>query len=302
MGRSLDYCFWLTVSCASEIGIPVWAFLDGRSMGGAVSTRIAERPNVRRLFNGVLAMGAALMVKEPGCELNYCPTIPILYLTNTSEHGPIEHYIARVKDKAEEERKSGVGGGDEIVTPALHAVHREGHNWTNARERWRAFSCLVEWAFVGSLVTEFRFDGTRPALLKRSSLPEPVTLPDGSLALRTTVVLVEDKTTFHLGVTLADLDSIRLRINSQCRIEHRGVSTAVHVGAYPFCGIPDTATVLSETPEDLLCLFSLSEFRNKPAESVLALGLALGDEVLIVAPKEPPRTVRRKAMPPPIDL
>ncbi len=37
----------------SEVGVPVWCFLDGRSMGGAISTRIAERPNIRRLFNGV---------------------------------------------------------------------------------------------------------------------------------------------------------------------------------------------------------------------------------------------------------
>jgi hypothetical protein len=285
-----------------EVGVPVWCFLDGRSMGGAISTRIAERPNIRRLFNGVLAIGAALLVKEEGCELTYKPTIPILYLTNTSEHGPIENYIARVKENAEAERKAGVGGEDEITTPALHAVHREGHNWVNARERWRAFSCLVEWAFVGSLVTEFRFDGTRPANVRAPVAPERRELPDGSQALEATVVLVEDLSTFHLNVRLADLDAIRVRINSVCRLEHKGVSTPVHIGAYPFVGIPDTAIVLSETPEDFLCLFSLSEFRNKPAESVLALGLTLGDKFLIVAPKEAPRPVKRKPMPPPIDL
>lgn len=130
-------------------------------MGGAISTRIAEKPNIKRLFNGCLLMGAALLVKEEGCELSYRPTIPILYLTNVSEHGPIEAYIKRVAENVESDRKKGDLGGDELVTPALHAVQREGHNWTNARERYRAFSCLVEWAFVGSLVTEFRFDGTR---------------------------------------------------------------------------------------------------------------------------------------------
>jgi hypothetical protein len=35
---------------------------------------------------------------------------------------------------------------------------------------------------------------------------------------------------------------------------------------------------------------------------VLALGLTLGDKFLIVAPKEAPRPVKRKPMPPPIDL
>ena len=285
-----------------EVAVPAWSFLDGRSMGGAICTRLAERANIRRLFNGVLAIGAALLVREEGCELSYRPTIPILFLTNTSEHGPIENYIARVRESAEAERRAGAGGGDEIMTPALHAVHREGHNWVNARERWRAFSCLVEWAFVGSLVTEFRFDGTRAANVRPAVAPERRELPDGSQALEATVIHVEDKTTFHLNVRLADLDAIRLRINSVCRLEHGDVAAQVHVGAYPFVGIPDTATVLSETPEDLMCLFALSEFRNRPAEAVLALGLAVGDKVLIIAPKEAPRTVRRKPMPPPIDL
>jgi hypothetical protein len=140
--------------------------------------------------------------------LSYQPTIPILFLTNTSEHGPIESYIGKVVAKAEAERKKESFGGDEIITPALHAVHREGcfyllccffetyieqgHNWTNARERWRAFACLIEWAFCGSLVTEFRFDGTRAAQRVRQP-PEFVQLPDGRKAIRAVVVSVEDK-------------------------------------------------------------------------------------------------------------
>lgn len=284
-----------------NVGIPVWCFLDGRSMGGAISTRIAERHNVKRLFNGVLAIGAALMVKEEGSDLCYRPTIPILYLTNTSEHGPIENYIAKVRENAEAERATW-DGGDEIITPALHSVEREGHNWTNARERWRAFSSLVEWAFIGSLVTEFRFDGTRPALVSQPVAPTRRELEDGSVAIEATVMLVEDITTFHLNVTLADLKSIHVKINSLVELRtENGQMTRVHVGAYPFVGIPDTATVLSESPEDFLVLFSLSEFRNKPADSVLALGLKLGDRILLVAPKVTRPVFRRKPMPSPID-
>jgi len=119
------------------------------------------------------------------------------------------------------------------------------------------------------------------------------------------VFFVEDKTTFHLNVTLAELDTIRIRINSVITMilpDKSNQSVHVHVGAYPFVGISDTATVLSETPEDYMCLFSLSEFRNKPAESVLALGLTQGSRVIIVGPKEQPHTFKRKPIPAPIDL
>lgn len=120
-------------------------------MGGAISVRIAELPNVARLIQGVMAIGAALLVKEDDARvaLRYRPTIPILFLTNTSEVGPIEDYIAKVKANVENDRKEKVFGGDEVITPALHSIHREGHNWSNPRERWRAFSSVVEWAFVG---------------------------------------------------------------------------------------------------------------------------------------------------------
>ena len=76
-------------------------------MGGAISTRIAELPNAKTLFKGVLAIGAALLVKEEGSLLKYRPTIPIIYLTNVSEHGPILDYISKVSANAEEDRKRG---------------------------------------------------------------------------------------------------------------------------------------------------------------------------------------------------
>lgn len=185
-----------------EIGIPAWCFLDGRSMGGAIATRIAELPNAKRLFNGVLAIGAALMVKEDQAKpLSYRPTIPIVYLNNTSEHGPIEAYRKSVIENAERERQSAVSGGDEIITPALHSIHREGHNWTNTNERFRAFSSLVEWAFVGSLVSEFQFDGTRPAMTVPPKQATLVTQADtNTQVVEATVVQIEDKTQFNLDV------------------------------------------------------------------------------------------------------
>lgn len=179
-------------------------------MGGAISVRIAEQTNVKTIFSGVMGIGAALMVKEddPALKLTYRPTIPILFLTNTSEIGQIKDYIANVKKEAEKDHTAPVGG-DEVKVPALHLVGREGHNWTNPRgsfcifslnslttqlhltsshlplsERFRAFSTLVEWAFVGSLVTEYLFDGTKPGLAQ-PGVAKLENSPDGMHCLLT---------------------------------------------------------------------------------------------------------------------
>lgn len=55
-----------------------------RSMGGAIVTHIAEQENVQSMYQGVLAIGAALYAKDANNPLsfNYNPQIPILYLTN----------------------------------------------------------------------------------------------------------------------------------------------------------------------------------------------------------------------------
>lgn len=56
--------------------------LEGRSMGGAIVTHLAERhPD---LYNGAVAIGAALLTKDKENPLNYTyqPKIPIIFLTN----------------------------------------------------------------------------------------------------------------------------------------------------------------------------------------------------------------------------
>lgn len=103
------------------------------------------------------------------------------------------------------------------------------------------------------------------------------------------------QTTFHLNITLVDLDSIGIRMNSKCLLN--GEKT-IHLSSYPFVGIPhDTGVVLSETPESTMCLFAMAEFRNKPATEVTSLNLAVGSKVSVVPFPEPPRTFKRKVMP-----
>lgn len=106
-------------------------------------------------------------------------------------------------------------------------------------------------------------------------------------------------------ITLADLALIHTRVGHVVTLLVNGgaKTTTAHVGAYPFVGIADTALVLSETPEDYLCLFAMSEFRNRPADAIIALDLKVGDKLRIVA--QPPAATRRKSLvapPPPIDV
>lgn len=91
----------------NEIGFPLHTFVDGRSMGGYISTVLAEMPCVRTHYTGVMAIGAALI--NAAVPLRNRPGIPILYLTNVSEIGPIQAYIDAVRGEVERDRKRGIG-------------------------------------------------------------------------------------------------------------------------------------------------------------------------------------------------
>ena len=152
-------------------------------------------------------------------------------------------------------------------------------------------------------MSEFQFDGTHQGLAKSGKV-EQVTL-NGEKLIKCTVTEVEDETTLHSNLTLVDLAQVHIRINSRFSIllaDGRRIES-VWLGAYPFVGIPDTALVMGENPEDYLCLFALSEFRNKAATCVRDLHLKVGDPFYIVIPKdEPPRARKRLQMPAPIEL
>jgi hypothetical protein len=220
-------------------------------MGGAIGTRIAEKANVKTMYQGILAIGAALLVKpdDDKLQLKYRPTIPIVYLTNSSETGPIQSYIDRVKIEAEADVRAGAGG-DEAIVPALHQVLREGHNWTNARERWRGFASLVEWAFVGSLVTEYTAEVTRRGLAKPQEQNEFLEFK-GTRALKGAVLeTTKVDSEMQTSLTLDELYRASVRLMSKFKIANSdGVELEVTLGSYPFVGIPDSETVACEDPE-----------------------------------------------------
>ena len=114
--------------------------LEGRSMGGAIAVLAAEgKHGAQGLFDGVIAIGAALLhaVETDGeaCVFTHRPTVPLLFLTNQSELGPIEQYESRCALAIE---SVPVDGAPEVVPPATWTVWREGHNLVSTQERFAA--------------------------------------------------------------------------------------------------------------------------------------------------------------------
>jgi hypothetical protein len=89
-------------------------------MGGAIVTLMAEQFSDH--YQGAVAVGAALQVREPGGTLafNLQPKIPLVFLTNQSELDGPRHYLAAPFDRP--------------VPPALLEVARDGHVNVNQRE------------------------------------------------------------------------------------------------------------------------------------------------------------------------
>lgn len=108
--------------------------LEGESMGGMIAVLIAERPPGR--YDGVIAIGSALDLREPGCVsgLSLRPLIPVLFMSNQSELEPPRQYLAKL-----------AAGDDVIVRPALVRIARDGHVNVNQRERIEAFRALNAW-------------------------------------------------------------------------------------------------------------------------------------------------------------
>jgi len=112
-------------------GKPKEKYLHGASMGGIISVLIAEQADSG--YDGVLALGAALQMKEETnpLELNYQPQIPILYLSNKTEVERPKDYIANFK--------SG-------IKPRFWMIDRPGHCNENPFEMQEAFNALLDFA------------------------------------------------------------------------------------------------------------------------------------------------------------
>lgn len=111
--------------------------IEGQSMGGAIVTHLAERrPD---LFNGALAIGAALQAEDPEdpLALTHQPKIPVLFLSNRSEIAGPRAYVE--------------ASSNAPIPPVLWKVERDGHVNVNQSERLLAIDGLVGWMTAGSI-------------------------------------------------------------------------------------------------------------------------------------------------------
>ena len=176
----------LRAHIATKFGPPERVFLEGESMGGLIATLIAERAREDPpLYDGAVAIGAALDIKEGGSNIGVSlqPRIPLLFLSNQSElAGPRAYVEARVPL------------GSDGVQPILFRVSRDGHVNVNQRERLAALRALGIWLDNG-----------------RSSLPRP---PPRSAAFDVTVIPAAVPSRVQLHADSRGLDSRVIEVSA----------------------------------------------------------------------------------------
>ncbi len=118
-------------------GEPFLVILEGRSMGGLIVTLITENEPDR--FQGALAIGAALQIKDPlyPVEKTYQPKAPLLFLSNQSEVAGPAAYLAKATEAS--------------IKPMLWKVSRDGHVNINETERSMALTALIEWITTNTI-------------------------------------------------------------------------------------------------------------------------------------------------------
>lgn len=138
--------------------------LEGQSMGGHVSTLIAEtRPE---LSHGVLTVGAALLPKaeEIYSSFNYCPQVPLLHLTTASETTNLYAYVESSRSQQ----------CDNSIQPVCWVVQRQGHCNVNWLERFRAMRELEMWIKKRRLGEHHTLQDKRLITVPRSPLSSRV--------------------------------------------------------------------------------------------------------------------------------
>jgi hypothetical protein len=117
--------------------------LIGESMGGAIVTYMSETQSPQH-YQGIMAIGAALLVKEH-MEFTYNPKIPMIFLTNTDETNVIDNYIESVKNHSGiSNPTSSIIQSRDVEVPRLWFVTRNGHCNVNSIERETCLRSLVK--------------------------------------------------------------------------------------------------------------------------------------------------------------
>lgn len=131
----------LRAHIVDQYGTPDRVLLEGESMGGLIVTLMAEREpevltTVSRAYDGAVAIGAALEVREPNTTvgLTLQPRIPLVFLTNQSElEGP--RLYAAPKNPPD----------NLDLRPVVFRISRNGHGNVSQRERLAALRSLNAW-------------------------------------------------------------------------------------------------------------------------------------------------------------
>lgn len=137
--RDLDN---LRAEIVKRFGAPERVLVEGDSMGGMIALLLAERPpETPRLYDGVVAVDAALGLREPDAGfsgLSMQPQIPVVFLCNRNEIEAARHY-----------RELDFPAGVRPFPPALLRVDRDGHVNVNQAERLFALRYLNQWLDSG---------------------------------------------------------------------------------------------------------------------------------------------------------
>ena len=155
----------LRAHIANTYGAPKRVIVEGDSMGGLIATLIAERtPGDSPLYQGCVAVGAALSAREPGGPLGLSlgSQIPLLFLTNRSELTGPRSYVFPLHPLPREVR---------AVQPALFRVSRDGHVNVNQHERLTALRALNDWLDRGPSALPKPTDGSE--FFDATHEPEP---------------------------------------------------------------------------------------------------------------------------------
>ena len=246
------------VSAATQ-GNPGDTYLMGNSMGGGVSTLLAEQSDTP--FKGALALGAYLFGPiEPeqsvsdkiGEHFSRTPKIPILYLTNTSELAGPETYIAQATEVT--------------VEPVLWKVHREGHVNLNEAELESALMALVNWSEGGKI------EADKDATLLLNP-PSTAQFEKGS-ALGRAIRLVEVYGNAISSFVRKDMDSLGIELGDTYQLTANRQTVPVLMGSnYNDVPVGDWVSFWDADGYLLIC----RNYRN----AVKSLGLTLDAAITI---------------------
>eukprot|EP01121_Diplochlamys_sp_Union-15-3_P006559 TRINITY_DN1703_c0_g1_i2.p1 TRINITY_DN1703_c0_g1~~TRINITY_DN1703_c0_g1_i2.p1 ORF type:complete len:403 (-),score=74.84 TRINITY_DN1703_c0_g1_i2:128-1189(-) len=257
-----------------KFGEPSLIVLEGRSMGGCIVTHLAEL--YPQLYHGVVAIGAALYVKEnipSPLKFTYDPLVPIIYLTNVSELGSIEQYRSKCKEAKAE------------LIPALWQVSREGHNKTNSQERKKAIRFMEGWVQYGTNITARVTDATvfvLPTSTAKFHKQDPKQIKKGDYAVGT-VLNISVHGGFQTSFIYDDLLSLRIAYGSHCKFEIRTCDDKLQFSAkiccYPYVGLKNGEWFVYEDSDGYISVEIFSFRFENPAHLAKVVS---GDEIKFV--------------------